>query len=318
MWKQRRKEKFLMGKTAQIERDEKMHKLEFENAILRGNLPKVNGKQVCSRDISFTCSSRMMMQLKQDKNVNILRHLNSSITEFRKSDARVNDTAFAKGVFGSVFKGCIISSNQRSAVEKVSNKCRLVDVQAECKKVMVMAGHENFLFVFGFVAPRFFLMELLCNASGSFCPKLGKFFKHCNVPLRTATKIAIDICIAIHELHVKGLLHNDLHFENILLRNFSHVKIIDFGKSTLVTDPLRYDIELQLKQRERINTVHLFLAYGLRNIRGSFQSIASDVHSVGLNIDSTAKSLKSHQMTLLAVDMMSKSPEERLNLRRGI
>ena len=133
-----------IGKTAQIERDEKMRKLEFENVILRKNLPKVNGKQVCSRDISFTCSSRMMMHLKQDKNSNILRHLKFSITEFRKSNVRVNDTAFAKDVFGSVFKGCIISSNQRIAVKKVSSNCRLVDVQAECKKAMVMAGHENF------------------------------------------------------------------------------------------------------------------------------------------------------------------------------
>ena len=274
MRKQRRKEKFLMEKTAQIECDEKIRKLEFENASLKKNFPKVNGKQVCSRDISFTCSSRVIMHLKQDKNSNILRHLNFSITEFRKSNVRVNDTAFAKGVFGSVFKGYIISSNQRIAVKKVSSKCRLVDVHAECKKAMVMAGHENFLFAFGFMSPRYILMELLCKANGSCCPTLRKFLAHCTVPLRTAIKIAIDICIAIHELHVKGLLHNDLHSGNILVRNSSHIKIIIFGKSTLVTDPLRYDIEPQSKQHERFNTVHLFLAYELRNIRGSFQSIA--------------------------------------------
>ena len=139
---------------------------------------------------------------------------------------------------------------------------------------------------------------------------------HCTIPLRTAIKIGIDICIAIHELHVKGLLHNDLHSGNILVRNSSLIKIIDFGKSTLVTDPLRYDIEPQSKQHERFNTVHLFLAYELGNIRGPFQSIASDVYSIGYNIDSIAKSLKSHQMTLLAVDMMLKSPEERPHLKR--
>ena len=142
-----------MEKTAQIERDEQMRKLKFENAILRKKLPKVNEKQVCSRDISFTCSSRMMIYLKQDKNSNILRHLNFSITEFPKSNVRVNYTAFAKGVFGSVFKGSIISSNQRIAVKNLSSKCRLVDVQAECKKAIAIAGHENFLFVFDFMTP---------------------------------------------------------------------------------------------------------------------------------------------------------------------
>ena len=180
-----------MEKTAPIERDEKMHRLEFENAILRNNLPKVNGKQVCSRDIWFICSSRMMMHLKQDKNSNILRHLNFSITEFHKSNVRVNDTAFAKGVFGNVFKGCIISSNQRIAVKKVSSKCRLVDVQAECKKAMVMAAHENFLFVFGFMAPRYILIELLCETNGSCCPSLRKFLAHCTAPLRTAKKLPL-------------------------------------------------------------------------------------------------------------------------------
>ena len=221
-------------------------------------------------------------------------------------------------MFDSVFKGCIISLNQRIAVKKVSSKCRLVDALAERKKAMVMADHENFLFVFGFMVPRYILMELLCETNESCCPALRKFLAHCSVPLRTAIKIAIDICIAIHELHVKGLLHNDLHSGNILVRNSSHVKIIDFGKSTLVTYPLRYDIELQSKQHERFNTVQLFLAYELRNIRGSFQNIASDVYSVGYNIDSIPKSLKSHQMTLLAVNMMSKSPEEKPYLRRCI
>ena len=86
-----------MEKTAQIEHDEKICKLEFENVVLKKNLPKVNAKQVCSQDISLTCSSRMIMHLKQDKNSNILRHLNVSITEFCKPNVSVNDTGFAKG-----------------------------------------------------------------------------------------------------------------------------------------------------------------------------------------------------------------------------
>ena len=244
-----------------------------------------------------------------------MRHSNFSITEFRKSNVRVNDTDFAKGVFGSILKGCKICSNQRIAVKKVSSKCQLVDVQAECKTAMVMAGHENVLFVFGFMAPRYILMEILCEANESCCPTLRKLLAHWTVLLRTVIKIATDISIAIYELHVKGLLHNDLHSGNILVRNSSHVKIINFAKSSLVTDPLRYDIKPQSKQYERFDTVHLFLAYELRNIRGSYQSVASDVYSDGYNIDSIANYLKSYQKTLLAVDMMTKSREERPHLR---
>ena len=159
-------------------------------------------------------------------------------------------------------------------MKKVSSKCRLVDVQAECKKAMVMAGHENFLFVFSFMVSRYILVELFCEANGSCCPTLRKFLAHCTVPLQTAIEIATDICIAIHDLHVKGLLHNDLYSGNILVRNSAHVKLIDFRKSTLVTDPLNNDIEPRSKHYERFNTVSLSLAYELHNIRGSYQSIA--------------------------------------------
>lgn len=80
------------------------------------------------------------MHLMQDKNPNILRNLNFSITQFCKSNVRVNDAAFAKGVFDSVFKGCIISLNQQITVKKVSSKCRLVDVLAEYKMARVING----------------------------------------------------------------------------------------------------------------------------------------------------------------------------------
>ena len=144
------------------------------------------------------------------------------------------------------FKGCIISSNQRIVVKNVSSECQLADVQAECKKAMVLAGHENFLFAFGFMAPQYYLMKLFCEANGSCCTTLRKFLAHCEVPLRTAIKIATDISIAIHELHVSGLLHNDLHsrkkFSNILVRNSSDLKIIDFRKSNIVIEALKYNI----------------------------------------------------------------------------
>ena len=130
---------------------------------------------------------------------------------------------------------------------------KLVDVQAECKKAMAMAGQENFLFVFGFVAPQYILMEFFCEANGWCCPTLRKVLPHCTVLLRTAIKIATNICIAIHDLHVRGLLHNDLHSGNILVWNASHVKMINFGKWTLVTDPLKYDIVSRSKHYERFN-----------------------------------------------------------------
>ena len=63
------------------------------------------------------------------------------------------------------------------------------------------------------------------------------------------------------------------------------LKIINFGKSTLVTDPLKNDKEPWYKQYERFNTDLLFLAYNIHNNHRSYQSIAWDVYSIGYNID---------------------------------
>ena len=43
---------------------------------------------------------------------------------------------------------------------------------------------------------------------------------------------------AIHALHVKGVLHNNLHSGNILLKYNQYVKTNDFGKSTMIDDPI--------------------------------------------------------------------------------
>ena len=58
--------KFLMGKTTQIEWDGRTCK--FENVVLKNNLRKFSGKQVCSGDMSLTCSSGKIMHLKQGSN----------------------------------------------------------------------------------------------------------------------------------------------------------------------------------------------------------------------------------------------------------
>lgn len=47
----------------------------------------------------------------------------------------------------------------------------------------------------------------------------------------------------------------------------------------------------------------------LRNIPGSYQPIASDVYSLGYNLDKIARAVKNEGMTLLAVNMRSETPE---------
>ena len=51
-------------------------------------------------------------------------------------------------------------------------------------------------------------------------------------------EVCLGIVRAIYSLHLKGVIHNDLPGNNILIRKRKYVKLIDFGKCTLAEDPV--------------------------------------------------------------------------------
>ena len=46
---------------------------------------------------------------------------------------------------------------------------------------------------------------------------------------------AIQIAIAVGELHKKGIMHRDLKLENILIDDKGYVKIIDYGLAKILS-----------------------------------------------------------------------------------
>ena len=57
------------------------------------------------------------------------------------------------------------------------------------------------------------------------------------------------------------------------------VKLIDFGKTTHVTQPVMYNLDEA--NRKIYNEKHRYLAHELRNIPHSKQSVATDIYSIG-------------------------------------
>lgn len=81
-------------------------------------------------------------------------------------------------------------------------------------------------------------------------------------------------------MHSKHILHNDIKSDNIVI--YDNVpKIIDFGKSNLVTSCLVYSIKPGTEEHDKYERFHRHLAYELRNIPGSTQSVMTDTYSIG-------------------------------------
>ena len=115
-------------------------------------------------------------------------------------------------------------------------------------------------------------------------------------------------------MHDKGILHNDLHGKNILLRPTKQPCIIDFGKATLASHPLIYNVCRDKSKREKYNKFHPHLAYELRNVPNTPQSFLTDVYSLGYNVKNIGRFEKIEMLVQLSRRMCHENPMERYSL----
>ena len=94
-------------------------------------------------------------------------------------------------------------------------------------------------------------------------------------------EVCLGIVRAIYSLHLKGIIHNDIHCNNILIRKREYMKLIDFGKYALAEDPVTYSIKSGWDKQKFYNKYHCHLAYELRPVPGSQVCFKIDIYSVG-------------------------------------
>jgi serine/threonine protein kinase len=64
------------------------------------------------------------------------------------------------------------------------------------------------------------------------------FTKEKRLPEQVVKFYAIQIVLAIGELHSKGIMHRDLKLENILVDEKGYLKIIDYGLAKQMSNDL--------------------------------------------------------------------------------
>ena len=118
-------------------------------------------------------------------------------------------------------------------------------------------------------------------------------------------------------MHAIGILHNDLKLNNIVLhgKQLELLKVIDFGKVTLITSPVTYN--LNSEEKMRYNKYHSYLAYELCNVPNAKQSVLTDTYSVGYCLKHIG-----HDCEQFLLDtgrkMKTPSPSDRLQLQDAL
>ena len=135
-----------------------------------------------------------------------------------------------------------------------------------------MSENPHFPFFYGMIKSRSLLIECIDNSTT--LPK--SLEKKCFI-LKWES-ICSDIVRAVYSLHLKGILHNDLHCNNVLLSGDCHAKIIDFGKCTLIEDLIIYAIKPDSEKQKPYNKYHCHFAYEVRHIPGSKVSCKTDIY----------------------------------------
>lgn len=135
--------------------------------------------------------------------------------------------------------------------------------------------------------------------------------KKSNDPQREWCRIMYECADALHFIHSKEYLHNDLKGDNVIIyeaHNSLHPVIIDFGKSTTLAKGKVY--KLSIKDQEKYRKVYKHIAPEV--VRGTHpQSQASDVYAFGLLLSLLCKHKPYEPLRKLAFSCINGTPEKR-------
>ena len=92
------------------------------------------------------------------------------------------------------------------------------------------------------------------------------------------------------------------------------MKIIDFGKYTLIEDPVIYAIKPGSEKQKLYNKYHCHLAYELRHISGSKVSCKTDIYLIGYIFNVISNKSDIDGLSKIAKPLLNHLPEERPEL----
>ena len=222
------------------------------------------------------------------------------------------------GQFGEIKLGKIVSLNivVAAKVPKTNNKKAIL---AEAVVQLSLSGNNHFAICFGLYNERVLLMEYFGIYNSKCCvttPNLLHLLKT-GISLELLKLVCNGLIEAVVYMHKKAILHNDIKSDNILLVNKT-VKVTDFGKATMMSCPVVYNIPVGSELQKTYNTMHRHLAHELRNVPNMKQSDKTDAYSVGYFFKHAGATIPYEPIIVIGRLLKHVIVEERISLANAI
>lgn len=307
-------------------------KIEIKEVVNRDNIPKSSITK-CSRgqkmvpmalkrtELSATnkirtvLESRGLPREKVDKAPSRRSEKTLQIAGQREIDPffvkKISDEPIGSGTFGNVFlaeyrgmKVAVKEMKGKDGSNKETEHCRQ-EVLHEANILMNLGDHPNLPFLFGICTKHQpFSIVLQFHGTGNKSLTLHKVLRNKLMNMKRTATVFKELAETLHYIHNKGLLHNDLKTNNVIMHcgeqgNFFPV-IIDFGKS-------KYQSNVQGYKRTTDND---YIAPEVKS--GAPESTASDVFSFGKMLEKAVVGRSFYPLFLSIVSNTTSSiPSER-------
>ncbi len=273
----------------------------------------INSTRIAFTEIAKTSRSKLKRSCQNE----LLTTLSSNVAQFSGDNIKKVSVGFEnqKGMFGEI-NVCQINF-LGTYVARKSIRGSIADLKSEALVMQRLSGHPCFPFLYGMEGSCAILMEYISGKKNMLAPSmtLSELVRN-KTPLKT--KVWLDICRKLVDgmtyLHEKGILHNDLHGKNIILRPDHSPVILDFGKATLISHPFIYNLVHGSKEQILYNKIHRHLAFELRNVPNSPQTTQTDVYSLGYNFTNILNVNAHKDIAYVASQMTKKDPTCRFTL----
>lgn len=150
---------------------------------------------------------------------------------------------YSKGGYGYIYKGVDVNSNQPIVLklitinENFNSIEHVIDSLINIKSEYIISYLDikidnNNLYIVQEYYDSITLSEFLSSNS--------------YLPVDVAVNIIIQITQALKNLHENNIIHNDLKLDNILINKQFKIKLIDFGLSTIIDNPINENENIRI------------------------------------------------------------------------